>query len=257
MMQGLYTETVGQGPDLLLVHGWGMHGGVWGKFVELLARRFRVRLVDLPGHGHSPMPSGQAWVDAVLDAAPPIAHWLGWSLGAQIALHAAAVRPERVKSLSMLCGNPCFAERSDWPTAMAPALLEGFRASVESSGVGALPRFLALQAQGLPQPRSLLKRMQGLLGQRPAPARQALLAGLQLLHSYDLRAALTELQCPVLALLGANDALVPVALGEALRQLKPDLRLEVLAGSAHQPFFSHPMECAGLVEAFLLAHDGD
>lgn len=256
MMRNLYSETFGQGPDLLLVHGWGMHGGVWGKFAELLARRFRVTAVDLPGHGHSPMVNGDDWVGAVLNVAPPAAHWLGWSLGAQIALHAATRQPDRVRRLLMFSGNPCFAMRAGWSTAMTSELFEEFRVLVERNGIGALPRFLALQVQGLSRPRPQLKRMQGALDRRPAPARQALLVGLHLLHTYDLREALTGLQCPVFALLGANDALVPVALGEALRELKPDLRLEVLAGGAHQPFFSHPVECAGLVEEFLLAHDG-
>jgi len=49
----LHVETFGSGPDLVLLHGWGMHGGVWGDFALRLAERYRVHVIDLPGHGFS------------------------------------------------------------------------------------------------------------------------------------------------------------------------------------------------------------
>src|SRR5690606_2848134 len=48
-----FVETHGAGPDLVLVHGWGLHGGLFGPLVPLLAERRRVHVVDLPGHGRS------------------------------------------------------------------------------------------------------------------------------------------------------------------------------------------------------------
>ena len=49
----LQVERRGDGPDLVLLHGWGMHGGVWDELVPRLAARFRVHVPDLPGHGRS------------------------------------------------------------------------------------------------------------------------------------------------------------------------------------------------------------
>ncbi|WP_054775122.1 alpha/beta fold hydrolase [Methylogaea oryzae] len=147
----LYSETFGQGPDLLLVHGWSMHSGVWGEFAQLLAWDFRVTAVDLPGHGYSPSIADTTlagWAEAVLAAAPPRAHWLGWSLGAHIALQAAAVHPERVECLQTIGGTPCFVQRPDWPAAMARDVFEAFSREVERDGAAALSRFLGLQAQG-------------------------------------------------------------------------------------------------------------
>ena len=53
MTAPLHVETFGSGPDLVLLHGWGMHGGVWGDFALRLAERYRVHVIDLPGHGFS------------------------------------------------------------------------------------------------------------------------------------------------------------------------------------------------------------
>ncbi|KAB2856246.1 MAG: alpha/beta fold hydrolase, partial [Anaerolineae bacterium] len=49
----LYRHTVGSGPDVVLLHGWGMHSGVWEDVVEALLDHHRVAVFDLPGHGYS------------------------------------------------------------------------------------------------------------------------------------------------------------------------------------------------------------
>jgi len=55
----LHLESQGSGAPLLLIHGWGMHGGMWGQVAAQLAQSFTVHSVDLPGHGysHSKLPS--------------------------------------------------------------------------------------------------------------------------------------------------------------------------------------------------------
>ena len=53
----LHVDSYGSGAPLLLIHGWGMHGGMWGGVAEQLAEHFRVLVVDLPGHGYSAVSS--------------------------------------------------------------------------------------------------------------------------------------------------------------------------------------------------------
>ncbi|HEY0722138.1 MAG TPA: alpha/beta fold hydrolase, partial [Gammaproteobacteria bacterium] len=57
-MSGLHIEVRGTGPDLVLLHGWGLHGGLFRSLADRLAPHFRLHLVDLPGHGRSVMPEG-------------------------------------------------------------------------------------------------------------------------------------------------------------------------------------------------------
>lgn len=49
----MHVETRGHGPDLVLLHGWAMHGGVFAPLIDTLADDFRIHVVDLPGHGFS------------------------------------------------------------------------------------------------------------------------------------------------------------------------------------------------------------
>ncbi|MEY6433995.1 alpha/beta fold hydrolase BchO [Thioalkalicoccus limnaeus] len=48
-----HLQRMGDGPDLLLIHGTAAATHSWGGLAPLLARRFRVLTLDLPGHGFS------------------------------------------------------------------------------------------------------------------------------------------------------------------------------------------------------------
>ena len=52
-MAAMYVESHGNGAQLVMIHGWGMHGGFWDGVVPQLAEQFTVHCVDLPGHGYS------------------------------------------------------------------------------------------------------------------------------------------------------------------------------------------------------------
>ena len=94
-----------------MLHGWGLHGGVFSRVAERLAASHCVHLVDLPGHGASaPLASFDA--DAVADlldqAFPLPAQVVGWSLGGLVAQHWAARHPDKIKSLALVATSPRF-----------------------------------------------------------------------------------------------------------------------------------------------------
>mgnify|MGYP002144290638 CR=1 FL=1 len=92
MNHALHMTVSGDGPPLVLIHGWAMHGGVFATLVERLRDRRTLYCIDLPGHGLSRDDATPLQFDAVCDAIQaqvPVAPWLGWSLGSMFALHAA------------------------------------------------------------------------------------------------------------------------------------------------------------------------
>jgi len=234
----LWHDTRGSGPDLVLLHGWGLSSEIWGDFADCLAERYRVTLIDLPGLGRS-APAGDmslvAGVDALLEAAPESAHWVGWSLGGQLALAVVERAPERVKSLNLIAANPCFVARDDWSCAMPPEVFGAFVESLADNEAKTLQRFAALQTRGSISARDELKRLKSVISSsRP----QAMAPALRLLES-DLRPALAGLSCPVQLILGAEDQLVPQALALEARALNNSLKVQVLEQGAHLPFISH------------------
>ncbi|MDP5293271.1 pimeloyl-ACP methyl ester esterase BioH [Oceanimonas sp. CHS3-5] len=254
----VYTEQHGRGPDLVLLHGWGMNGAVWRELAARLESDFCLHIVDLPGFGHSvPLPAGSTladWADSVLAVVPERAAWLGWSLGGLVATQAALQASERISSLITLASSPRFVSEDGWP-GIRPEVLSGFEQQLAEDHHQVVNRFLALQAMGSEHAREDIRRLRDSLASKPAPDPQALAAGLGLLGEVDLRAQLAELEMPLLRLYGRLDGLVPRKAAVLTDTLAPDSRSHVEARASHAPFISHPEATAGHIRRFLQGKD--
>lgn len=239
----LFYQQLGYGPDLVLLHGWGMNAAVWEPLLRGLSERFRLTIIELPGHGGS-APAATAdlseWAGLCLSVAPASAHWLGWSLGGQIALRAALSAPTRVTGLSLVATTPRFVQAPGWSCAMPVATFEQFAAALHGDPNATLGRFLSLQVKGAEHARETLKLLRAELAQRPAACEAGLAQGLDLLLHNDLRAELKGLQCPSHWLFGSRDTLVPGVVLDSLRVYLPDADMQVIPGAGHAPFLSHP-----------------
>jgi len=229
------------GPARVLLHGWGFDGAVMEPLARSLARLERVLVIDLPGFGSGddrrPGTDLDALARAVMAVAPAAAHWTGWSLGGLVAMAAADRCPGRVQGVDLLAGTPRFVADGDWP-GIAPEELDGFRAAVAADPGSAHRRFLAFQLAGSDGARTVLRQLRAFTECNGLPPREALADGLQILRDVDLRARLSALSCPVRALLGGADPLVPAALEPHLAAAGVEVR--VIPGAGHVPFLSHP-----------------
>lgn len=252
----VHVDQFGIGPDLVLLHGWGLHSGVFAQLADALAARHRVTLIDLPGHGRSSRGHDARTLatmgERIADAAPPRGAWVGWSLGGMLAAHIALTAPARVEKLIWVASSPRFVASENWPHAMEPAVLTGFARALEQDYRATLDRFLSLQvATGTPEGRATLRALRALLLHQSPPELAALRAGLAILQTADLRAQLPALACPFQLILGARDRLVPAAVGADVRRLHPSAQINVVTDAAHAPFLSHPREFLGLLTDFL------
>lgn len=251
----LQSETTGRGPPLLLLHGWGLHSGAWTTLLPQLSQRFRVTCVDLPGHGHSaPLPPGaglEEWAEAVAAVAPRSAAWLGWSLGAQVAL-AAALAGQEIGRLVLVAATPRFVGAPDWPCGMDAATLAGFGEALALDHRRTVRDFLTLQLRGDCRAGALLGTLRAALAQRCEPDPESLRAGLRILADTDLRHRLAMLQQPALVIAGERDRLTPAEAGRRLAAGLPEGRYLELPAAAHAPFLTHPEAFLGAVTTFLL-----
>lgn len=251
----LYRHTIGSGPDVVLLHGWGMHSGVWEDVAQSLLEDYRVTVLDLPGHGYSRRAeSGHTLVDlcaAVIAVTPPHAAWVGWSLGGLIAQQIAITAPERVNRLALVNSTPCFMQRPDWPHGIAPSVLRHFAEELRQNYRATLKRFIALEVHGSEHATAQLHQLKTMLFQHGEPDVSALENGLAILEQTDLRAELPHIVCPTLLLMGQRDQLVPAAAGAALRQWLPNARLHVFPRTGHAPFFSHLPDFLAELRVFL------
>src|SRR5436305_3247756 len=106
------TLTMGQGPDVLLLHGLGSTRASLFETAATLSTRYRVHAPDLPGFGSSCKPAFGAYnaswfaeiMLAMLDELEiTTAHVVGNSLGGRIAIEMGLRAPERISALALLC----------------------------------------------------------------------------------------------------------------------------------------------------------
>lgn len=251
----LYTHTLGEGTDIVLVHGWGMHSGVWEDVVEGLLDHHRVTVLDLPGHGYSRGlkvgPTLNDWAAAALAATPAPAVWVGWSLGGLVAQQAALIAPQRIGRLALVNSTPCFVQKPDWPLGIALPMLRRFAEELRQDYRAVLKRFMALEVQGSEHASAQLKQLKAMLFQHGEPEVAALEDGLAILETTDLRVAWSRLRCPLLVLMGQRDQLVPASAGEAMWRQAAQATLHIFPRAGHAPFFSHLPEFVAQLRAFV------
>ncbi|MGE5624888.1 MAG: pimeloyl-ACP methyl ester esterase BioH [Bacillota bacterium] len=255
MTAALHVETEGRGPALFLLHGWGLHGGVWDTLCPKLAERCRVTRVDLPGHGRSravALPADLSEAAQLVSAvAPPDAVWLGWSLGGLLALRAALDAPQHMRGLALTNTTPRFVTAPDWPAAMPPEQLQEFADGLAGDYRETLLRFLSLQVRGDETARASLRQLREALFDRGEPDPASLAAGLTLLRRSDLRQEAGSLSLPTLVLAGGYDRLTPPGASGFLARSIPGAQLEVFPKSAHAPFISHAEAFAAVLLEFM------
>lgn len=250
----LHVETRGAGVDVVLLHGWGMNGAVWGDLAARLAARFRVHAVDLPGHGASPACDPytlEQLARTIAAAMPRRVVVCGWSLGGLVALVWALAAPLQIARLALIGTTPCFVARDGWRCAVAAEVFDAFARDVSGDAFHALVRFIALQALGDAAARGAAARLRASIASRDRPDTASLAAGLALLRDTDLRGELARVTQPALVVHGEHDALAPLAAAEHLARALPHARLEVVRGAAHAPFVMHAAAISGGLADFL------
>jgi pimeloyl-ACP methyl ester carboxylesterase len=123
----LHYQQSGEGPDVVMIHGITGNLAIWHlEIVPALTSQYRVTTYDLRGHGYSDVPpTGYTTADHATDLKHlldtlgiDLAHIIGHSFGADIALHFTVLFPERVNRLVLV--EPAIAallplrEREDW-----------------------------------------------------------------------------------------------------------------------------------------------
>ena len=250
----LHIESTGTGPNLVLLHGWGMHGAVWQPLVKKLSKIFTLHLVDLPGMGLSrPIEPFHLYVAAekIAEMLPAHADIVGWSLGGQVAMRIAIDHPDLVRRLVLVGTTPCYVNKSDWNAGIEPDVFNRFADNINTDYHKTMTQFLTLQCMGDKDARATVKLLRKKFAERPVPTSQTLQKALNILLETDLRAEVAQLRKPTLLIHGDRDTLAPVQAAHWMMQNLPTGFLRVIAGASHAPFLSHQEQFIESVVQFL------
>lgn len=248
----LHVTIHGQGPDLVLLHGWAMHSGIFDALLPILAPQYRVHCIDLPGHGGSPFNSEQhnleQWAAVILPHVPEQAIVLGWSLGGLIALKLAQLTA--LRALILVSTTPRFVATEDWTQGMSPTVFAQFFSHLQKNLTSTVEDFLRLQVRGDAHAADTFNALKTSLLQHPADP-YALQVGLEILRDADERAALPNIKLPTLVIAGEYDRIAHPNASEYTAQRLVDAQYCLIKRAGHAPFISHRLEFLSEAQAFL------
>jgi pimeloyl-ACP methyl ester carboxylesterase len=250
----LYFSDRGSGPLLLLVHGLGMCGEMFGPIVEPLTKRHRLIIPDLRGCGRSrDLPPPYSVKQQAADLAALLEHLdiattdaLGYSQGGPVVQQLTLDYPQKVRRLILsntyAYNMATLRERMEGHIVPVLIHLLGVRLFVRlviSQGLKKIPKDQAAWVADLitrtwseADPKSIE------LAWREAMA-------------FDSRARLKEIKCPTLIIAASEDNAVPMHHRKMLHDGIAESKLVVIEGADHALLWSRPCEWLETVSEFL------
>jgi pimeloyl-ACP methyl ester carboxylesterase len=244
------TYTVdGMGPPLVLVHGsFSDHHSNWVLVRDLLAPHFTLHAIARRGRGDTDATRDHTVADeardvaAVIEAIGERVFLLGHSYGGQVALHAAALVPDRVRKLVLY--EPPWPEtgQTAWPILERTAAAgdwDGFATHFFRQGIEVPPEEVEeLRASDLWPP---------IVADAPASLHDV---RANFRNPFD-PARFRSLEVPTLLQFGTHSPR-NLFVTDALSNHLPDARLEELKGQGHDAMTTDPAQYAQSVRRFLL-----
>ncbi len=262
----LFTRTVGDGPDVVVLHGGpGAHHDYLLPQFDGLATGRRLRYYDQRGGGRSPVDRNAPldWTAHVADLKALLESWqfepatiLGYSWGGLLALLFATEHPQLVDRLALVSPAPAsgpgrteFTHR--WEERMRSPEIAGPRARLRASGLrqrdpGAYwHRAFELSVAGyFARPESA----KGLTPFRVTSHTQTAVWN-SLTADYDIRKRIEEIRVPALVLHGRHDVIPLWTAEDTARRLEADLT--ILEHSGHVPHVEETDRFIAVLDAFL------
>jgi pimeloyl-ACP methyl ester carboxylesterase len=261
------TLTMGEGPDVLLIHGLG---GAKSSFFDTaagLSHRYRVHALDLPGFGSSGKPATAPYTakyfsDRVVEVMDALgierAHLVGNSMGGRVSIEVGLRHPNRVRGLALLCPAVAFIKRGYHPIVrmLRPELgllPHRFTRGMVESTFWSL--FCDPDAIDPSMADIVVEEFQRIYGSKGA--RLAFLSAARNIYldkpygKGGFYSRLADLEAPSLFVWGSHDPLIPAAFKRHVERWLPSAEQIVLDGCGHVPQVERPEQTNGLLTRFL------
>lgn len=141
-----WYDLNGNGPVVMLLHGFTGSSKTWSPFIEQWKKHFRLLTVDLPGHGNTKTKTGRSMEQCCEELKQlcdhlniPTVHLVGYSMGGRTALSFAMLYPEMVSSLVLESASPGLVSGDDQRDRKRRD--EQLAQKIEKEGVGAFVDF--------------------------------------------------------------------------------------------------------------------
>lgn len=248
----------GDGPPMLLVHGYGCNQAMWARLAPLFAEDYRVLLMDHVGTSEAGTVDWDAEAYLRLeryaeDVAAVVRELdlrdltlVGHSVSAMICGLATQLIGERVGRLVMIGPSPCYLDDGDYRGGFSREDIAGLLESIEGNYVG-WSQAMAPEIMGADHEVAGAELTAAFCEQDPEVA----LVFARATFEPDYRSALPEIRVPTLVLQTRRDIIAPEHVGRYVAERLPDARFHQLEATGHCPNYSAPDETAAAIKSFL------
>jgi pimeloyl-ACP methyl ester carboxylesterase len=251
------VKVEGQGPPIVLIHGFGAALDWWDDIAPALSADHRVVRIDLIGHGGTEAPSSgysierqASLVIAVLDKLGIDRFTIiGHSMGGEVAAAVAEAKPARIERM-VLIDSPAESETTfNLQTRLAFMPLIGellSRLETQHTVRRALAQGFA---PGFAVPEKFVADFEQLTYTAFRSAHEESVAFRER-KPVDQRLAALAPVPPLLVIFGSKDALVPPASAKLFDKV-PGAKVETIEGAGHSPMVEAPAKTLALIIGFL------
>jgi pimeloyl-[acyl-carrier protein] methyl ester esterase len=259
-----HVTEAGEGPPLLMLHGWSAHSGFFLPQMELVQLGRRIIVPDLPGHGRDRRPHTNLSIADLADALDNFLNTrdlrnvalLGWSMGAMVAFDYLARRgAHRVASLVVVDMSARIVNDESWKLGLASGL--DLRGAESAAGAMARdwPRYArriapSLFAPGLAPDHKLLAFAHANIANNDGDTLASLWRSLA---QADHRQTLASIAMPCLVIAGEQSRLYRPAVTQWLASQIPGSRHVAIPEAGHTPHMEQPAAFNAAIAAFLNA----
>jgi len=251
----IFCDEIGEGPPLVVLHGWGADSRFMAPVVEHLCDRYCTLSFDLPGRGQSEWSFEMKHIDHVADGIIPFlpesAVFLGWSYGGLVAQSIAIRYPDLVKRMIGVCTTPKFVTEEGWPGIPEPGFTPEFE---KAKPEGYLPFITSFIETEFPEDQRSSQQYQTLMQlaqESPKVNMDILVHGVGFCDKADFRKGLPELSMPVDFIFGGKDDTIPREAHAKIKEIAPNTNIHVIDDAKHLPFWTHPKEFFSIIDTIL------
>jgi 3-oxoadipate enol-lactonase len=249
-----YADSGGDGPAVVLSHGFLMDASMFDAQVEALAPQYRVITWDARGHGGTPAPGPFSYWDLARDMLALLDHLGigqavlgGMSAGGFVSMRAALLAPQRVRGLILIdsqAGTELEASRPGY---------EQLHQMWLDQGPGPVQEIVAAIMLGPGQWDGWYAKWAGQYAQwAPDDLDQLTWPFRCLMDRDDLTGRLGEISCPALIVHGSEDAAIPLERAEQMRDgLAGPVTFTLIDGAPHASNLADPGAVNAEIVAFL------
>ena len=253
-----FFHAEGQGPYLLMIHGWSVDHRIWRQQIKPLSKEYTVLTLDLPGHGQSRSVKNLS-LDAMARDILQILNEqniksinvIGSSIGGNVALEIYRMNPKRICSMILVGTMPKFYVDENYLCGISLERKEKLLKQLFHAYPSIVYIFFRSLFTEQERQTRRYKWLQTFHRADVVPSKEILIDYLQIMEDVDQRELMGKVKCPMLLINGTGDEICDEKTVNHMKKNFKRVRFEDMLNLGHFPFLSEPYAFNEILIQFL------